>query len=81
MKTVVNEVDVVKVKTKHYRVVSDKVKGLVNASLIPMGMFDEQFDKLNARGGLTVVEVFLKDGTSVFGVAACSLNDNFCKSI
>jgi hypothetical protein len=82
MKTIVNEAtDIAKVKIKHYRVVSDKCKGLVNASLIPMGSFNEQFDKLNARGGLTVVELILQDGTSKFGVAACSLNDNFCKSI
>lgn len=85
MKTVFDETQVVKVKYRHYRVVSDNVRLphdiMLNPALITMGSYMPEVDKLNARGGLTVAEVIMQDGTTHFGVASCSLHDNFNKAI
>lgn len=76
---------VTKVKYKHYRLVSDNVRGcpkgvLINPGLITMGQYDPEPDILHAKGGLTVAEVIMEDGSVKFGVAECSPNCNFEKS-
>lgn len=75
---------VVKVKYKHYRLVSDNIHGcpkgvLINPGLITLGQYDPNYDILHAKGGLTVAEVIMKDGTVKFGVAECSPDCNFKK--
>jgi hypothetical protein len=84
MKSFVDVSKVKKVKWRHYRIVSDNIRGLpskflLNPQLITMGQFDKEFDKLSATGGLTVAEVELHDGTVKYGVTECSPEQNFNK--